>query len=401
MAGLRVFVSSTCYDLSVIRSQLRIFIQNLGHEPIMSDYSDLLYDPRVHTHTSCVDEVATADLVLLIVGSRFGGKTVPEALLKLDFDVLKKESKSTESLSKKENLSVTQLEILKAVESGIPVFTFVDSSVWHDHALYEKNKEKPIINDISFPSIEKPETASFIFEFINFLRHRARGNSVFTFSKLQDIEDTLRKQWSSLFQKLIQEQRNRAFEAKRLDNLTEQFEDLKTAILTSIGTSNERDVARGVVRFRRLLDFVRALGIKDQSFLFRGQHEWDELLEYAEISSVVDAEELPPEFAYHRRSVGPRARMFLVKRDGTFFELRTSPDFFHSLSLEWEAFMELPEETREIIVDALSEMRPGMGPLRYIREPFDYYIDKWMHQERFQEHFLKDLDSTDEDQSDS
>lgn len=88
MAGLRVFVSSTCYDLSVIRSQLRIFIQNLGHEPLMSDYSDLLYDPRIHTHTSCVDEVASADVVVLIVGSRFGGKTVPEALAKLDFDSL-------------------------------------------------------------------------------------------------------------------------------------------------------------------------------------------------------------------------------------------------------------------------------------------------------------------------
>ncbi|HBE5548536.1 TPA: DUF4062 domain-containing protein, partial [Escherichia coli] len=36
MAGLRVFVSSTCYDLSLLRSQLRIFIQNLGYEPMMS-----------------------------------------------------------------------------------------------------------------------------------------------------------------------------------------------------------------------------------------------------------------------------------------------------------------------------------------------------------------------------
>lgn len=397
MAGLRVFVSSTCYDLSVIRSQLRIFIQSMGHEPLMSDYSDLLYDPRLHTHTSCVDEVATADIVVLIVGARFGGKTVPEALAKLDFDLLKKESKSTESLIKKENLSVTQLEILKAVESGIPVFTFVDSSVWHDHALYEKNKDKPIINDISFPSIEKAETASFIFEFINFLRHRARGNSVFTFSKLQDIEDTLRRQWSSLFQKLIQEQRSRAFEAKRLDNLTEQFEDLKTAILTSIGTTNERDVARGVVRFRRLIDFVRALGLKDHNFLIRGHHPWDELLRYAEIEKVLDAAEMPEEFLYHKRNFGPRPRMFLIKNDGTFFELRTSPDFFHSLSLEWEAFMELSEDTREIIVDALSEMRPGMGPLRYIREPFDYHLDKWLHQERL----LKDVDDSDEDQSHS
>lgn len=397
MAGLRVFVSSTCYDLSVIRSQLRIFIQNLGHEPLMSDYSDLLYDPRIHTHTSCVDEVATADVVILIVGARFGGKTVPEALSKLDFDVLKKESKSTESLIKKENLSVTQLEILKAVESGIPVFTFVDSSVWHDHALYEKNKDKPIINDISFPSIEKPETALFIFEFINFLRHRARGNSVFTFSKLQDIEDTLRRQWSSLFQKLIQEQRSRAFEAKRLDNLTEQFEDLKTAILTSIGTTNERDVARGVVRFRRLIDFVRALGLRDHNFLIRGRHSWDDLLSYADIAKIIDAADLPEEFHYHRRNFGPRPKMFLIKSDGTFFELRTPSDFFHGLSLEWEAFMELSEDTREIIADALSDMRPGIGPLRYVREYFDYYVSKYVHQERL----LKEEDDHEDEQNPS
>ena len=140
MAGLKVFVSSTCYDLSILRSQLRLFIQNIGHEPTMSDYNDLLYDPRVHTHTSCVDEVASCDAVVLIVGSRFGGKSVPEALSKLDFDRLFNESKSIESLKVKENLSVTQLEILKAVESDIPVFTFIDEGVWHDHALYEKNK---------------------------------------------------------------------------------------------------------------------------------------------------------------------------------------------------------------------------------------------------------------------
>ncbi|NVJ45533.1 MAG: DUF4062 domain-containing protein [Cytophagia bacterium] len=392
MAGLRVFVSSTCYDLSVIRSQLRIFIQNLGHEPLMSDYSDLLYDPRLHTHTSCVDEVANADVVVLIVGSRFGGKTVPEALAKLDFEVLEKESKSSGALTKKENLSVTQLEILKAVESGIPVFTFVDSSVWHDHSLYEKNKEKPIINDISFPSIEKPETASFIFEFINFLRHRARGNSVFTFSKLQDIEDALRRQWSSLFQKLIQEQRTRAFEAKRLDNLTEQFEDLKTAILTSIGTTNEREVARGVVRYRRLLDFVKSLGIKDHNFLIHGHNSWETLLDYAEIRRVIDAADIHDGFLYRRRGIGARARMFLLKNDGTFFELRASPDFFHSLSLEWEAFIELPDETREIIVDALSEMRPSMGPLRYIRESFEYYLN---------ERLMKDSESSDMDEDNS
>ena len=33
MADMRVFVSSTCYDLSLLRSQLRTFIKSVGYEP--------------------------------------------------------------------------------------------------------------------------------------------------------------------------------------------------------------------------------------------------------------------------------------------------------------------------------------------------------------------------------
>ena len=36
MAGLKIFVSSTCFDLSILRSELRNFIASLGYEPVMS-----------------------------------------------------------------------------------------------------------------------------------------------------------------------------------------------------------------------------------------------------------------------------------------------------------------------------------------------------------------------------
>ena len=170
MAEIRVFISSTCYDLSILRSQLRSFVKNIGYEPIMSDYEDVLYDPRIHTHTSCVDEVSNCDILVLIIGSRFGGKVTPESLNQINFDVLKNESASVDSLKEKECLSVTQLEVLKAIESSMPVYTFIDKRVWHDHSLYEKNKSSDIIDKIIFPSIEKQETAKYIFNFINFVR---------------------------------------------------------------------------------------------------------------------------------------------------------------------------------------------------------------------------------------
>lgn len=373
MASLRVFVSSTCFDLGPIRGQLRNFLNSMGYEPIMSDYNDVLYDPRIHTHTSCIEEIATCDLIVLLVGSRFGGKAIPEAISKVDFDAIIEKSKSVEYLKKKENISVTQLEVLKAVEIEIPIFTFIDSRLWNDHELYEKNKSKPILKDIEFPSIEKPETAEFIFEFVNFLRHRTKGNSINTFAKFEDIEETLKKQWAGLFQKLLNESRNKQLEFKRIDTLSNQFEDLKTAILTSIGSSNEREVARGVVRFRRLVDFIRNLRLSDYNRLLNDQLTWNEFFnEIVGISNIVDLENIIPNLNRHIRF-----RTLLVKYDETFYEVRFGIEYINEIANEFEAFINLSSDTRNIIFEALGDMRNGLMIIRYHRENYREYLDNF------------------------
>lgn len=373
MASLRVFVSSTCFDLGPIRGQLRTFLNSMGYDPIMSDYNDVLYDPRIHTHTSCIEEIATCDIIILLVGSRFGGKAIPEAISKVDFDAILEKSKSVDHLKKKENISVTQLEVLKAVEIEIPIFSFIDSRLWGDHELYEKNKSKPILKDIEFPSIEKPETAEFIFEFVNFLRHRTKGNSINTFSKFEDIEDTLKKQWAGLFQKLLNESRNKQLEFKRIDTLSDQFEDLKTAILTSIGSSNEREVARGVVRFRRLVDFFRNLRLPDYSQLLNNNITWDDFFQnIVGIVNIIDLDSLVPTLNRHTRF-----RTLLVKNDDSFYEVRYGMEYINELAQEFEAFVNLPSETRNIIFDALGDMRSGLMVIRYHRDNYREYLENF------------------------
>jgi hypothetical protein len=372
MASLRVFVSSTCFDLGPIRGQLRNFLNSMGYEPIMSDYNDVLYDPRIHTHTSCVEEIVTCDVIILLIGSRFGGKAIPEAISKVDFDSILDKSKSVEHLKKKENISVTQLEVLKAVEIEIPIFTFIDSRLWNDHELYEKNKLKPILKDIEFPSIERPETAEFIFEFVNFLRHRTKGNSINTFGKFEDIEEALKKQWAGLFQRLLNENRNKRIELKRIDILSNQFEDLKTAILTSISSTNEREIARGVIRFRRLIDFLRNLRLVDYGQVLNGALTWEVFLrDIVGITKTIDLDSIVPNPTRHLRG-----RTLLAKIDNSFYEIRYSIDFLHELALEFEAFVNLSSETRNIIFDALNEMRGGFMIVRYYREDFREYIEK-------------------------
>jgi hypothetical protein len=368
LANLRIFISSTCYDLSVIRGQLRLFVEALGHEPVMSDYNDVLYDPRIHTHSSCIDEVANADAAIVLIGSRFGGQVVPQALQKVDLDSLESVSKSHDILKTRENISITQLEILKAIERSIPVFAFIDERVMHDHGTYERNKGKEFASKIEYTSIEKPETAVFIFEFINFLRHRTINNAITTFSRFQDIEESLRRQWSGLLQRLLFEQRSREIDSRRIDALTEQFEDLKAAILTAVGgNKNDKEIARGVVRFRKLLDFVRAFNLPDYSFLTGSSVPWTEFLNRIGVTEVVPT---PPVLVQQERSVlGARRASFLfVRADGTFYELDDRMFDPAGMNAEWSAFMALGQEARAVIVDTLTEMRPlSISMRRFVR----------------------------------
>lgn len=374
MAETRVFISSTCYDLSLLRSQLRIFIKNMGYEPIMSDYEDILYDPRIHTHTSCVDEVQNCDILVLIIGSRFGGKANPEALSRINFDVLNNETLSVDVLKEKECLSVTQLEVLKAIENAIPVYTFIDKRVWHDHALYEKNKASGIADQIVFPSIEKQETAKYIFNFINFVRLRTRGNNIFTFEKGQDIEDTLKKQWSGYFQRLLQEQRFTDNNQKKMDILGEQFEDLKTAILSSIENVDQRETARGIVRYRRLSEILFGLRFSPQH-LISANISFKDLLSQHGIVDIIDSRDV---CISHERPMMPRS--LLIKEDGTFFESRVPKEMFLDFEMEWDSFKQLQPKVKEIVLDTLSEMYRPTSLIRYRSMHIEDYLHEYSAQ---------------------
>lgn len=371
MAGTKIFISSTCYDLSVLRSELRNFIKSLGHEPIMSDYADILYDPRIHTHTSCVNEVVNCDMMIVIIGSRFGGTSVPQAIDKINLSQLKDLSNSTTEFENSP-ISITQLEVLKAIESNIPIYTFVEKKVYYEHEIYERNKGNiDIIQKIIFPAIDKQETAKYIFDFLNYIRLKTTGNSIYQFERLQDIEEILKKQWSGYFQRLLCEQRNRDEDTKQINILNEKFEDLKTAIISTMQKGDQREVANGIVRYRRLSEFL--YGIRcDHRLASTFDGELDELIRRVEIVDVIDMNNC---LAIDReRIIYPRTA-FIVS-NGTFFESKLSIDFYHDLRYEWNSFKELSVKSKELILETLREIsRPGML-VRYHNEDFHEYCDK-------------------------
>lgn len=241
----------------------------------------------------------------------------------------------------------------------------------------KKNKGKAIADQIEYDSIDKPATAKYVFEFINFLRHRSSNNAITTFSRLQDIEDSLRRQWSGLLQHLLLERRTRTLDRRRIEDLTDQFENLKAAILAAVGSKDEKQIARGVVRYRKLYDFVAAIDqARHVSILSGPPMSWPEFLHTLEITGIADASIGLTGVIGDVMGRGPT--QILNKADGTFY-ITFRPFDMNSLQDEWDAFMAIRQESRAVIVDALTEMRSG-GPMmmrryvRYIPQTVDAFI---------------------------
>jgi len=312
-------------------------------------------------------------MVLLIIGSRFGGTGIPSVLENFDFDSIIGLSSKTILLENKDKLSITQLEILKAVEQSIPIYAFVDEGVMHDHHVYEKNKDKPaVMQEIEFPSIQKKETAKYIFEFVNFLSHRATNNSVTSFSRLEDIKNTLIGQWSQYFQRLLSENRTRSIDSKRYLDFSEKLDDLKAVVLASIATPNLREIARGAIQYRHLISFISGFVVDNLRELLVSNYSWEDLLKQLDIQDVQNVE-----FENNFRS-----RVYFIKNDGTFYQCRFPSRFVDDIKIDWVNFIGIDKESREAIVDATLQDRDARRrkDIHYVPQKFEEHISELLNE---------------------
>lgn len=221
MAIPRVFISSTCYDLKHIRENLKYFVKTVGYEPVLSNEGDVYYNPSDHTIDSCMKEVETCQIFILIIGGRNGG------------------------VKNGDEKSITNREYSEAIKNNVPVFALVESAVLSDHYLYienkEKNANKNLAKEIIYPSIDNLK----IFDFIDEVRKSSTNNAICPFNDFSEMETYLKKQWAGMmYDFLIQRNNKRDAEVtnRLLDNLThatEKSEALIKVLLKS--TSNEAE----------------------------------------------------------------------------------------------------------------------------------------------------------------
>lgn len=169
MAKVNIFVSSTCYDLSQIRNDIKQCITNLGHNPILSEMKDFPIDPQLSNAENCINAVKNeADIFVLIIGNKYG------------------------SIMESGN-SITNTEFLTAINKGIPIYTFALKQMTTILPLWEKNPDMDLSEVVDNKKV---------FEFLADVRKR-RGLWNFEFEKAQDITEILKAQLSNLFHEAL------------------------------------------------------------------------------------------------------------------------------------------------------------------------------------------------------
>jgi hypothetical protein len=237
MPAPRVFVSSTCYDLRYIRENLRSFVRGLGYEPVLSEDGAVFYDPSVHVQDACLVEVPSCQMMVLIIGGRYGSQF-----------------KETEK-------SITNAEYLEAVKAKIPVFALVERPVYEQYRLFLSNKSNTAIDaaKITYPNTDSVK----IFEFIEEVQTQSSNNALVPFSDFEEMQAYLKQQWASMLFRFLTNEG----EAKRvgetlasLSAATANIEFLTRQVVRSVGDP----VARAAVEFYDYLigfEVVRDLAI--------------------------------------------------------------------------------------------------------------------------------------------
>jgi len=220
---LTVFLSSTCYDLRDARSAMSERLAQAGFDVVRSEEHDVLYDPSLHTHSSCLVDVAEADVLINVIGGRFGGTTVPDTAPFLD--AIGRTERDMAELIAGSQVSVTQAEVLTAIALEIPIFTLVRNDIWQDRTSYLRDQNSNTLGN--YPSVDKQDAAPFIFDFVSFLQRRPRDNKIIVFEDIYAAIVDVVRQMSGLFRRCLLERR---YNGPAIDMLREEL-DLSDPIM--------------------------------------------------------------------------------------------------------------------------------------------------------------------------
>jgi hypothetical protein len=216
VAKPRLFVSSTFYDLRVVRSDLERGVRDLGYDPVLHERGHVPYTKESTLEENCYREISNVDILVAIIGGRFGANAS-------DGDH-----------------SISQQEIRTALRLNKQIYIFIDAGVLYEYRTYLLNLEKI---DIKYAAVDNVQ----IFKFIDEVNALKGNNAMFPFETSNDIMILLREQLAGLFQDLLSQVEVRRT-AALIDDLTVAISSLREITsLVSQSLAQDSEVVREVV----------------------------------------------------------------------------------------------------------------------------------------------------------
>lgn len=205
MARPRVFISSTFYDLHQVRSDIERFIREMGYDPVQHERGNVPYGSTEKLETYCYKEIGAVDIVVCIIGGRFGSASVEQTY------------------------SISQMELKTAIKLNKQVYVCIDADVLAEYRTYLRNKEL----DIRYAAADDKR----IFKFIEEIEALPSNNQIISFTDSNGIVAMLREQWAGLFQRFLQAQ-EQAPERRMAEEMQTALETLNQ--LTKFLTEDRR-----------------------------------------------------------------------------------------------------------------------------------------------------------------
>lgn len=195
MARPRIFISSTFFDLRQVRADLESFAKELGYDTVANERGDIPYGNEESLEEYCYKEVENSDIVVSIVGGRFGTQ------------------------SGRSDSSISNMEVKQALKLGRQLYIFVESNVYGELRTYKLNKKS---DNIKYAHADDKR----IFEFLEEIELLKTNNTIFPFRESNEIVSILKEQWAGLFQRLLRSA-SRQEEVRIIDSLKSTAQSLE------------------------------------------------------------------------------------------------------------------------------------------------------------------------------
>ncbi len=182
---MRIFLSSTAYDLADARDLCAEALRARGHEPVHHENALFPQYRFVHSHDRCLLAVKDCDALACVVDRRYGG-TYAGALRAGRAPVTVPVRKGKILVLQPAEVSVTWMEVLEGRDLGLPVMTFARQKTLDENELRKRNAHLKSIR-----MVHVADKQYRLFDFLDWTTHQPRDNWIEKFSTITELRDRM------------------------------------------------------------------------------------------------------------------------------------------------------------------------------------------------------------------